>query len=149
MKSATTSVTVSAPSRFTFLDLTDDLRRSIKDSGVTDGAAIVFCAHTTCALLINEWEDGALSDVRARLDAMVPGGIYYAHDDLERRTQNLQEGHERENGRSHVAQMVLGGTSHAIPVVAGEPAFGQWQRLLLFELDEPKERSVLFHVFGE
>ena len=27
---------------------------------MTDGAAIVFCAHTTCALLINEWEDGAL-----------------------------------------------------------------------------------------
>jgi thiamine phosphate synthase YjbQ (UPF0047 family) len=45
--------------------------------------------------------------------------------------------------------MVLGGTSHAIPVVAGEPAFGQWQRLLLFELDEPKERSILFHVFGD
>ena len=37
----------------------------------------------------------------------------------------------------------------AIPVLAGEPALGQWQRLILLELDEPKERQVLFHVFGE
>ena len=74
----------------------------IKDAAITDGMAVVFCAHTTCALLINEWEDGALDDLRRRIDALVPGGIYYAHDDLERRTQNLQEAHERENGRSHV-----------------------------------------------
>src|SRR5436189_3023480 len=149
VKSTTLTIQVRPERRHHFVDVTDDLRRAIKDSGVTDGCAVAFCAHTTAALLINEWEDGALADLRARLDALVPGGVYYAHDDLERRTQNLQEGHERENGRSHVAQMIVGGTSHAIPVVAGEPAFGQWQRLLLFELDEPKERSVLFHVFGD
>ena len=67
----------------------------------------------------------------------------------ERRTQNLQEGHERANGQSHVTHMLLGSTSHAIPVGAGEPLFGQWQRLILFELDEPKDRDVVFHVFGE
>jgi thiamine phosphate synthase YjbQ (UPF0047 family) len=33
-------------------------------------------------------------------------------------------------------------------VIDGEPAFGQWQRLLLLELDQPKERSVMVHVFG-
>ena len=44
--------------------------------------------------------------------------------------------------------MLLGATSHAIPVAAGEPMLGQWQRLMLIELDEPKERQVVFHVFG-
>jgi secondary thiamine-phosphate synthase enzyme len=140
---------VSPHRRHDVIDLTDDLRRAIKDSGITDGCVVAFCAHTTCALLINEWEDGALDDLRTRLDALVPGDVYYAHDDLERRTQNLQEAHERANGRSHVTQMVMGATSHAIPVGAGEPLFGQWQRLLLIELDEPKERTVLFHVFGQ
>ncbi len=129
--------------------MTDDLRRAIKDSGVTDGCAVAFCAHTTCALLINEWEDGALDDLRKRMEALVPGDVYYAHDDLERRTQNLQEGHERANGQAHVSQMILGATSHAIPVTAGEPMFGQWQRLLLLELDEPKDRSIVIHVFGD
>jgi thiamine phosphate synthase YjbQ (UPF0047 family) len=83
--------------------------------------------------------------------ALVPGDAVYAHDDMERRTQNLEDAHERPNGRSHVAQMLLGQTSHAIPVSSGEPMLGRWQRLMLLELDEPKDggRAVVFHVFGE
>jgi secondary thiamine-phosphate synthase enzyme len=131
------------------VDLTDDLRRAVKDSGVTEGFVLAFCPHTTCTLMINELEDGALEDLRRRLGELVPEGIYYAHDDVERRTQNLQEGHERANGRSHVAHMLLGGASHAIPVEAGEPALGRWQRLLLLELDEPRERRVELRVYGE
>ena len=149
MRSATAIVEVEVGNRYGYLDLTDDLRRAIKDSGVTDGAAIAFCAHTTCALLINEWEDGALEDFRQRVRDLVPEDVYYAHDDLDRRTQNLAESHERRNGHSHVKSMLLSATSHAIPVVAGEPAFGRWQRLILFEMDEPKGRQVTFHVFGE
>jgi secondary thiamine-phosphate synthase enzyme len=149
VKSATLTIRVLPERRHDVVDITDELCRAIKDSGVTEGCAVAFCAHTTCALIINEWEEGALEDLRARLEAIVPGEVYYAHDDLQRRTQNLQEGHERANGQSHVTQMILGATSHAIPVVAGEPMFGQWQRLLLLELDEPKDRSIVFHVFGD
>ena len=149
MKSRTTTVTVTAPTRYAFIDLTDDLRRAIKDSGVTDGAAIAFCAHTTCALLINEWEDGALEDFRRHLTELVPHeGMYYAHDDFSIRTQNLNPG-ERKNGHAHVKAMLLSATSHAIPVVAGEPGFGTWQRLIFLELDEPKDRAISFQVFGE
>ena len=149
MKSATTTIEVEVPNRYGYVDLTEELERAIKDSGVTDGAAIVWCAHTTCALLINEWEDGALKDFRACVKELVPEDIYYSHDDMERRTQNLEESHERANGHSHVKSMLLSATSHAIPVVAGEPAFGRWQRLILFEMDDPKGRQVTFHVFGE
>jgi secondary thiamine-phosphate synthase enzyme len=149
VKASTTTIEVTAAERYAYLNLTDDLQRAIKDSGVTDGAAVAFCSHTTCALLINEWEDGALADFRARMESAVPEEIYYAHDDHDLRTQNLQESHERQNGHAHVKAMLLSATSHAIPVSAGEPAFGRWQRLILFELDEPKERSVVFHVFGE
>jgi secondary thiamine-phosphate synthase enzyme len=148
MKSATTTVEVAPPSRYAYVDLTEDLERAIKDSGVTEGAAVAFCAHTTAALIINEWEDGALADFRSRMVNLVPDDVYYAHDDLTRRTQNLDESHERRNGASHVKSMLLSASSHAIPVSAGEPMLGRWQRLILFEMDEPKERQVVFHVFG-
>jgi secondary thiamine-phosphate synthase enzyme len=148
VKSATTTIDVAVPERFGYVDLTEELQRAIKDAGVTDGAAVVFCAHTTAALLINEWEDGALEDFRHRVERLVPLDGYYAHDDLDRRTQNLDESHERRNGHSHVTSMLLSATSHAIPVAAGEPMFGRWQRLILFEMDEPKDRQVVFHVFG-
>ncbi len=148
MKSSTATVEVTAPERYAFLDITDDLLRAIKDTGVTDGCVVAFCAHTTCALFINEWETGALADLRRRLVDLVPeDGVYYEHDDMSVRTQNLNPD-ERRNGHAHVKAMLLSATSHAIPVVGGEPAFGRWQRLILFEMDEPKERTIAFHVFG-
>jgi secondary thiamine-phosphate synthase enzyme len=149
VRSETSTIEITPGDRFTFTDLTDDLRRAVKDAGVTKGMVVAFCPHTTCALLINEWEEGALSDFRERLESLVPGDAYYAHDDLERRTQNLQESHERQNGHAHVKHMLLSATSHAIPVSAGEPVLGRWQRLLLVELDDPQDRQVVFHVFGE
>ena len=148
MKSSTTTLTVAAQERYAFLDLTDDLKRAIKDSGVTEGAVIAFCAHTTCALLINEWEDGAHADFLRHLADLVPDdGVYYQHDDFDIRTQNLNPD-ERQNGHAHVKAMLLSATSHAIPVIDGEPGFGTWQRLIFFEMDEPKDRTVTFHVFG-
>lgn len=149
MKSQVSSTEVTAAERYEFTDVTDDLRRAIKDSGVTEGMAVAFCAHTTCALLINEWEDGAMEDFRRHLTELVPDdGVYYAHDDFDRRTQNMNE-EERKNGHAHVKAMLLSATSQTVPVVAGEPAFGQWQRLIFFELDEPKARTITFQVFGE
>ena len=151
MKTVTTTLELTPSHRFAYTDLTDELRRAVKDSGVTDGMAVAFCPHTTCALLINEWEDGALEDFRRRLEALVPDDAEYAHDDLFRRSQNLEESHERPNGQAHVKQMLLSATSHAIPVSAGDPLLGRWQRLLLVELDDPKPkpRQIVFHVFGQ
>jgi secondary thiamine-phosphate synthase enzyme len=149
VKSSSTTIEVAVPERYAYLDLTDDLHRAIKDSGVTEGAVIAFCAHTTCALLINEWEDGALADFRRHLTDLVPhDGVYYAHDDFDIRTQNMHDD-ERKNGHAHVKSMLLSATSHAIPVAGGAPAFGTWQRLIFLELDEPKSRTVTFQVFGE
>ena len=76
MTSATTTIEISAPERYAFVDLTEELERAIKDSGVTDGSVVAFCAHTTCALIINEWDDGALEDFRARMLRLVPDDLY-------------------------------------------------------------------------
>jgi secondary thiamine-phosphate synthase enzyme len=147
MTISTKTVTVLASSRLGCIDLTEDLEALIEASGLQEGAVVVFCAHTTCALAINEWEDGVLEDLRKRLNALFPPDAYYAHDDLERRTQNLTED-ERSNGAAHVAQMIVGGTSHVIPVADGRPMLGTWQRLFLLELDEPKPRAVVFQLLG-
>ena len=147
IRSVPTSVQVRAESSLGCVDLTDELRRAIAAANVTEGCSFVFCTHTTCAILINEWEDGAFEDLRRHLQTLFPSGEYYAHDDLSRRTQNLQS-EERRNGHAHVAQMILGGSSHAVPIGGGRPLLGRWQRLFLLELDEPQERTVRFHIFG-
>ena len=141
------SVSITAPQRLSFVDLSAQLTHSLEVTGLRDGMVVAFCRHTTCGLMINEWEDGAQEDLLRRLGLLVPEGVYFAHDDLERRTQNLVPD-ERANGRAHVIQMLLGGNSQVIPVSGGIPLLGRWQRLFLLELDEPKERSIVFQTIG-
>lgn len=149
MRLETLSVEVCSERRFGFVDVTDELRKAIKDSGITRGVSIAYCTHTTCALIINEWEDGILEDLSKRIQSLIPSDTYYAHDDLARRTQNIQDADEPKNGHAHVVQMIVGGASHAIPVEAGEPLLGRWQRLFLLEMDHPRRRKIVFSVFGE
>ena len=147
MRSVTREIVVRAPERLTWVDLTDSIEAVVREAAIADGCVVAFCAHTTCSLVINESEDGVLEDLQHALEDLFPTGRYYAHDDMTRRTQNLVE-EERRNGHAHIAQIVMGGSSHTIPVGDGSPLLGRWQRLLLVELDEPKDRVVLLHAFG-
>ena len=149
MTARTTTIEVTAPERYAYRDITEELDRAIKDSGVTDGAAIVFCAHTTCALLINEWEDGAMADFRTRMRDLVPDeGLYYAHDDLSIRTENLVED-EPANAPAHILHAVAGKASESITIVAGRLQLGEGQRVLFVELDSSRLRHYLIQVLGE
>ena len=134
-------LTVRAHTRLGFVDVTEELESATLEAGIWEGACLAFNRHTTCALLINEWEDGALDDLRRYIERLFPPDDYYAHDDLTRRTQNLMPG-ERRNGPAHVAAMFLGGSSVTIPIRRGRLDLGRWQRVMLVELDEPKDRSI-------
>ena len=143
----TRSFVVRADACLGFVDLTDHLGAAVRDSALHNGLCIAFCRHTTCGLMINEWEDGAQEDFIKRLQVLVPEHTYFAHDDLERRTQNLVPD-ERANGRAHVLQMLIGGNSQTVPVAGGATLLGRWQRLFLLELDEPKPRDIVFQTIG-
>ena len=130
-----------------FVDVTDRAVELVSSLSLDAGLLTAFVRHTTCGLMINEWETGALVDLRARLEVLFPRSSYYAHDDLTRRTENLTP-HERRNGHAHVAQMMMGGSSQAIPIAGGRLALGRWQRLILVELDGPQTRSLFFQAIG-
>lgn len=147
VKMTSSTLAITALGRRSFVDLTDELAKAVEAAGISDGFAVAFTSHTTCTLIINEWEDGVLSDLSVRLSQLVPEQAYYAHDDLTVRTQNVVD-EERENGPAHVANMILGGTSHTIPIFEAKPVLGRWQRLFLFELDDPKVRTVRIHTYG-
>src|SRR5207237_10713318 len=76
VRATMSTIEVLAEGRRAFVDLTDDIRRAIKDSGVTTGCVVAFCSHTTACLVVNEWEDGALEDLRTRLEARGPSDVY-------------------------------------------------------------------------
>ena len=130
-----------------FWDLTDIVREVVARSGVRHGQITVHTPHTTTSVVLNESETGFLNDYRRLMNRLAPADGYYEHDDHEMRTENLQED-EFLNGHAHCRQMLTGSASVTVPVVEGEILLGTWQRVLFGELDQARERHVVFHAQG-
>lgn len=134
-----------------FVDMTDDLLDIVARSGVANGMALVYSPHTTCAVVINERESGFVEDFNEFLDKVAPAeGPYYRHDDLEIRTEGLEDDpHEFPNGHSHVRAAMLSSSSQTIPIVDGTLLLGRYQKVFFCELDRGKQRKVFMQVIGE
>ena len=90
----------------------------MRESGITHGIACVYSPHTTCCVRVNEFEQGFLEDFATLLKRLVPSDKYYAHDDWDKRTENIcEEDVEFGNGHSHCMSMLLGSAGESIPVV--------------------------------
>ncbi len=133
----------------TVTDITDEVRHAVEESGVKDGICCIYSPHTTCSVRVNEFETGFLEDFAVLLKRLVPRDHYYAHDDWDRRTENIcPEDMDVGNGHSHCMSMLLGPAGESIPVRAGELMLGQWQRILFMELDRERDRRWLVQVVG-
>ena len=131
-------------------DITDEVREFVLESGVADGIACVYSPHTTCMVRVNEFEAGFLEDFTRLIRRLVPSQKYYAHDDWDRRTENIcPEDMEFGNGHSHCMAMLLGPAGESIPVRDGELCLGTWQRVLFIELDRSRDRRWMVQVVGE
>ena len=130
-------------------DITDDVAASVRESGVRDGIACVYSPHTTCCIRITEPHNGFLDSFVDLLRQLVPHDGYYAHDDWDKRTENIcPEDVEFANGHSHCMAMLLGTAGESIPVRDGELLLGEWQRVLFLELDRERDRRWLVQIVG-
>ena len=130
-------------------DITDEVNEVVRESGIRGGIACVYSPHTTCCVRVNEFESGFLEDFALLLKKLVPSDNYYAHDDWDRRTENVcPEDMDFGNGHSHCMSMLLGPAGESIPVRDGELCLGTWQRVLFLELDRERDRRWLVQVVG-
>jgi secondary thiamine-phosphate synthase enzyme len=130
-------------------DITDEVSEIVRESGVTDGICCVYSPHTTCCVRVNEFEHGFFEDFASLLRRLIPDDTYYAHDDWDRRTENLcEEDMTVANGHAHCMSMLLGSAGESIPVADGELCMGQWQRVLFIELDRSRPRRWVVKVVG-
>ena len=133
----------------TVSDITEEVQEAVSESGVRDGVCCVYSPHTTCSVRVNEYERGFLEDFSVLLRRLVPTEHYYAHDDWDRRTENVsEEDMEASNGHSHCMSMLMGPAGESIPVRDGVLCLGRWQRVLFLELDRERDRRWLVHVVG-
>jgi secondary thiamine-phosphate synthase enzyme len=130
-------------------DVTDEVNEAVQESGITNGIACVYSPHTTCCVRVNEFETGFLEDFAELLKRLVPTERYYAHDDWDKRTENIcEEDMLAGNGHAHCMSMLLGSAGESIPVVDGYLQLGTWQRVLFLELDRERDRRWIVQVVG-
>jgi len=136
-----TTMKVDTRERVELHNLTDEVREFVRSSGVTAGQIVVSSMHTTSAIFINEWQEALLFDIRAHFESLVSRDGYYRHNDPE------WSDCDRNNADSHLRTLVLG-ASVTLPVADGQVVLGEWQSVIMGELDGPRERLVRLQVMG-
>lgn len=129
-----------------FIDITEQVEKAVKNSGVHAGMVVVFSRHTTAAIRVNEKEPLLLNDLEEYLERLAPREGDYRHNDFTIRTVNMNDD-ECPNGHAHCQQLLLG-TSETIPIVEGRMQLGRWQSIFMIELDHPRQREVIVQVMG-
>jgi secondary thiamine-phosphate synthase enzyme len=131
----------------TVVDLTARVERFIARAGLRAGWVNVQTRHTTTGICVNENEPLLVSDLLALLERLAPrGAVGYAHDELHLRPGVPPD--ERPNGHAHAKALLLR-TAETLNVAEGGLLLGRWQRVLLVELDGPREREVSLLGMGE
>jgi secondary thiamine-phosphate synthase enzyme len=135
------TITVRTHERTDLVNLSDEIKGFAESTGVKDGYVQVSSLHTTAGLIVNEWQDALLSDVKSLSESIVPRDSYYKHNDPE------FSDCDRHNADSHLRIVVLG-HSVSVPIEKGELVLGRWQSVILTEFDGPNQRKVFMQVFG-
>jgi secondary thiamine-phosphate synthase enzyme len=115
------------------IDITADVARTVRDSGVADGVVTVFVPHTTAAVTINENADpDVVRDMLAALDLAVPHEQPFFQ-------------HSEGNSAAHVKSSLVG-CSIQVLLREGQLVLGTWQAIYFCEFDGPRTRRAIVAV---
>jgi len=119
---------VKTRSRTEFVNITSDVQKIVKESGVKSGTCHVYVPHTTAGVTINEGADpSVVRDMQVFLNKLVPHSGDYMH----------MEG----NSDAHIKTSFIG-SSQAIIIDSGKLLLGTWQAVFFCEFDGARNRRV-------
>ena len=138
MKAHTDTIDVPTRGKGTY-EITAEVERIVRESGVMTGTATVFNQHTSASLVIFENADrSARTDLEAFFERLVPEDTdYFSH---------TAEGGD--DSTSHI-RMVLTRSSEVVPIASGQLQLGTWQGIFVFEHRRaPHRRKIVVSVIG-
>jgi secondary thiamine-phosphate synthase enzyme len=122
------SISVKTRSRTEFINITSDVQKIVKESGIKSGVCYVYVPHTTAGVTINEGADpSVVRDMQVFFNKLVPHSGDYMH----------MEG----NSDAHI-KTTLAGPSQVIIVNDGKLLLGTWQAIFFCEFDGARDRRV-------
>jgi secondary thiamine-phosphate synthase enzyme len=132
---------VPTTSRIQILDLTEQVMSIVRQIGIAEGTVHLFSMHTTCTVFINEFQKALVADIQTFLEQAVDREAPWQHNDP------ALSDCDRGNADAHLRALLLG-HQVTLQVSGGEVVLGQWQRILLAELDGPRSRTMRLQVMG-
>jgi secondary thiamine-phosphate synthase enzyme len=135
------TLVVQTDQRIELVDITSRIMEFVRRFEISEGLVSLWSMHTTCALFINEFQTALLADIKRFLETVVARDAAWLHNDPD------HSDCDRMNADSHLRALLLG-HSLTLQVSGGEIVLGQWQRILLAELDGPRARSLRVQVWG-
>ncbi len=122
-------------------DLTTLVQDMVRSADVDAGLVTLSSMHTTTAIFINEPQTALLDDIEQLLERLAPRGEEWKHNDP--RYSDC----DRQNADAHLRAIVLG-SSVTLQVAEGDLVMGQWQRILMAELDGPRTRQLVLQILA-
>jgi secondary thiamine-phosphate synthase enzyme len=119
-------ITVSTQEKRQIIDITDQVAKNVS---VENGLANIFIKHTTAAITTADLDPGTDKDFLDFLQSLVP-------------ELNWRHPHDPSHAPDHLLSALIG-PAVSVPLQNGEFQLGAWQRIILVELDGPRQREVV------
>jgi secondary thiamine-phosphate synthase enzyme len=120
------------------VNVSEQVKRAVAESGIAEGMCYVYCPHTTAGLVVNSYLDpNTPKDISSELDRLVPTRVDFNHIND---TPSDAAGHVKTS---------LVGIDLAFMVHEGKLMLGHSQGILFAEFDGPRNREVYVKVVSE
>lgn len=127
------TLTFSTQKKDQVVDITGTIEQYLQDEENAEGLCSIFIAHTTCALTTADLDPGTDRDLLDALRHLLPQ-LSYRHP------------HDPTHTPDHILSSIIG-PSLVIPYRNHKLLLGTWQRVILVELDGPRQRTVHISTF--
>ncbi|HPL63277.1 MAG TPA: secondary thiamine-phosphate synthase enzyme YjbQ [Syntrophales bacterium] len=139
MKSYRKEIWFKVPTRKAFINITTDVEKMVKESGVKEGLVLVNAMHITASVFINDNEPGLHQDYDEWLENLAP------HKPIARYRHNLTG---EANADAHLKRQIMG-REVVIAVTEGKLDFGPWEQIFYGEFDGRRKKRVLVKIIGD
>ena len=140
MKHHRSTLTFNVPTRMDFVNITSDVEKAVRTSGVREGLCLVNAMHITASVFINDDEPGLHEDYKRWLEELAP------FDPSPTRYRHNRTGED--NADAHHKRQIMG-REVVVAITEGKLDFGPWEQIFYGEFDGKRSKRVLIKIIGE
>jgi secondary thiamine-phosphate synthase enzyme len=139
MNSVTEYLTLNVSSRRGFVNITSQVEKIVRKSGIKEGLCLVNAMHITSSVFINDNETGLHHDYEIWLEQLAP------HEPIDQYEHNRTG---EDNADAHLKRQIMG-REVVISITKGKLDFGPWEQIFYGEFDGRRPKRVLVKLIGE